>query len=71
MNVIVELLDGTRIRPSFDPQHKKAVAEFYGKQYWEGKIISFEILLNNGSLYAYGNKYGPAYQAKLEAINVG
>lgn len=71
MNVTVELLDGTYIRPSFDPQHKVAVAEFYGKQYWEGKIVSFEILLNNGNLYAYGNKYGPAYQAKLEAVSVG
>ena len=71
MLVKVQLLDGTYIYPHYDPQHKKAAAEFYGKEYWAGKIRQFEIILNNGTVYAYGNQYGPAYQAEQKALNVG
>jgi hypothetical protein len=44
MTVKVELLDGSFISPSFDPEHKDTVLEFYVAKLVAGEILSYEVI---------------------------
>jgi hypothetical protein len=43
MNIEVILLDGTKIFPSYDPEHRKGVIEFYSDQFDKGLIMGWAI----------------------------
>ena len=44
MTVKVELLDGKFIYPSFDPEHKDSVLDFYIAKLIAGEILSYEVI---------------------------
>lgn len=44
MTVKVELLDGTFISPSFDPEHSSSVLDFYVAKLIAGEILSYEVI---------------------------
>lgn len=43
MTVIVTMLDGGKIFPSFDPEHREAIAKFYEDAKALGQIVDYEI----------------------------
>jgi hypothetical protein len=44
MTVKVELLDGSFISPSFDPEHKDGILDFYVAKLIAGEILSYEVV---------------------------
>jgi hypothetical protein len=44
MTVKVELLDGSFIAPSYDPEHSDTVLDFYIAKLQAGEILSYEIV---------------------------
>lgn len=44
MTVIVTMLNGGTIFPSFDPEHREAVAKFYEDAKAQGQITDYEIV---------------------------
>jgi hypothetical protein len=44
MNVEVTLVDGTKIYPSYSPEHRKSVIEFYSTQFDKGLIMGWAIV---------------------------
>jgi hypothetical protein len=44
MNLEIILKDGTSIYPSYDPQHKDAIIEFYKARFEEGTITGWAII---------------------------
>lgn len=43
MTVIVTMLDGGKIFPSFDPEHREAIAKFYEDAKRNGEITDYQI----------------------------
>lgn len=54
MNVTVTLKDGSKIYPSYDPQHTLQAVGFYQDLYNQDEILGYKIVLNNGTLLAIG-----------------
>lgn len=44
MTVIVTMLNGGKIFPSFDPEHREAIAKFYDEAKSLGQITDYEIV---------------------------
>jgi hypothetical protein len=44
MNLEIILKDGTSIYPSYDPQHKAQVIEFYKEMFDKGQITGWAII---------------------------
>lgn len=44
MTVKVELLDGSFISPSYDPEHANSVLDFYVAKLVAGEILSYEVI---------------------------
>lgn len=44
MTVKVELLDGSFISPSYDPEHANSVLDFYIAKLMANEILSYEII---------------------------
>jgi Na+/citrate or Na+/malate symporter len=44
MTVKVELLDGSFIAPSYDPEHASGILDFYIAKLIAGEILSYEIV---------------------------
>ncbi len=43
MNIKVTLIDNSEIFPSFDPEHKQEVFDFYWEKLQAKEILAFEI----------------------------
>ena len=52
MNVEVTLNDGSKLFPSFDPEHKQAVLDFYRGLVFDGKIRGYIIRDNADKIMA-------------------
>ena len=52
MNVEVTLNDGSKLFPSFDPEHKQEVLDFYRELAFSGKIRGFTIRDNANKILA-------------------
>lgn len=44
MTVEVMFKDGSAIYPSYDPEHRKSVLEFYTNLFDKGEIISWKVI---------------------------
>jgi hypothetical protein len=44
MTVEVKFHDGSAIYPSYDPEHRKAILEFYANLFDKGEIASWKII---------------------------
>jgi hypothetical protein len=44
MNMEITLLDGTNIYPSYDPEHRKGVLEFYADKFDKGLIMAWKVV---------------------------
>ena len=54
MNVSVQHLDGSKIFPSYSPEHKDSVVAFYNDLVATKKISGFTIRFDNGDFLAEG-----------------
>lgn len=43
MTVIVTMLNGGRIFPSFDPEHREAITKYYEEAKQNGQIIDYQV----------------------------
>jgi hypothetical protein len=57
MTVAITLNDGSKIYPSFDPEHKEAILTFYKNQADSYQIQSYVITDNNGKTVALGGRF--------------
>lgn len=44
MQIKVVLLDGSVVKPVFDPEHRQGVLRYYAERLVEGSIKSYEIV---------------------------
>jgi hypothetical protein len=44
MTVKVMFHDGSAIYPSYDPEHRKSILEFYANLFDKGEIMGWEVL---------------------------
>ena len=44
MTVEVMLTDGTTIYPSYDPEHRQSVLEFYASRFEQGLIMAWKVI---------------------------
>jgi hypothetical protein len=44
MTIEVMLLDGHKIYPSYDPEHRKAILEFYADKFDKGLIMGWKVI---------------------------
>jgi hypothetical protein len=44
MTVEVMFKDGSAIYPSYDPEHRKSILEFYANLFESGEIMSWKVL---------------------------
>jgi hypothetical protein len=54
MNVVVQHLDGSKIYPSYAPEHSATVMEFYSDLVSKGSISGYVIRFDNGDVMADG-----------------
>ena len=54
MNVTVALNDGSQIYPSYDPEHKDTVIEFYNNAVANHLITGYVARLSDGSVHTSG-----------------
>lgn len=54
MNVVVQHLDGSKIYPSYSPEHSATVMEFYSDLVSKGTISGYVITFDDGSVMADG-----------------
>jgi hypothetical protein len=57
MTVAITLNDGSKIYPSFDPEHKEAILSFYRNQADSLQIQNYFITDNKGNTVALGGKF--------------
>ena len=43
MTVIVTMLNGNKIFPSFDPEHREAITKYYEEAKQNGQIIDYQV----------------------------
>jgi len=55
MNVTVQHLDGSKIHPSYSPEHSATVMAFYSDLVAKGSISGYVIRFDNGDVMAEGN----------------
>jgi hypothetical protein len=44
MTVEVMFHDGSKIYPSYDPEHRKSILEFYAKLFDNGEILGWKVV---------------------------
>ena len=44
MTVEVMFQDGSKIYPSYDPEHRKAILEFYANLFENGEIVGWKVI---------------------------
>jgi hypothetical protein len=54
MNVVVQALDGSKIYPSYSPEHKAHVSEFYATKVANGEIAGYIIHFDDETMIAEG-----------------
>ncbi len=54
MNVVVQYADGSKIYPSYSPDHKDSVISFYADVLAKGQIAGYVITFDDGSVKAQG-----------------
>jgi hypothetical protein len=54
MNVVVQYADGSKIYPSYAPDHKASVISFYKDVLTNGHIVGYVITFDDGSVMAQG-----------------
>lgn len=52
MNVAVKLNDGLVIHPSYDPEHKVGILEFYKERFLKKEIAAYKVSDNAGVVVA-------------------
>lgn len=57
MTVVITLNDGSKLAPSFDPEHKEAIFTFYQNQADSYQIKNYHITDNNGTTVALGGRF--------------
>lgn len=57
MTVAITLNDGSKIYPSFDPEHKEAILTFYKNQADSYQIQSYVVTDNKGHTVALGGRF--------------
>ena len=54
MNVVVQNLDGSKIYPSYAPEHSASVMQFYSDLVSKNTISGYVIVFDDGSVMADG-----------------
>ncbi len=54
MNVVVQQLDGSKIYPSYAPEHESEVLSFYASKVINGEIQGYVITYDDGRVKAQG-----------------
>lgn len=54
MNVVVQALDGSKIYPSYSPDHKASVTEFYANKMANNEIAGYIIRFDDEAMIAEG-----------------
>lgn len=57
MTVVITLNDGSKLAPSFDPEHKEAIFAFYQNQADSYQIKNYHITDNKGTTVALGGRF--------------
>jgi hypothetical protein len=57
MTVVITLNDGSKLAPSFDPEHKEAILSFYQNQADSYQIQNYIIRDNRDYLIALGGRF--------------
>jgi hypothetical protein len=57
MTVVITLNDGSKLAPSFDPEHKEAILTFYQNQADSHQIKNYIIRDNRDYLIALGGQF--------------
>jgi hypothetical protein len=57
MTVVITLNDGSKLSPSFDPEHKEGILTFYKNKADSYQIQNYIVTANDGAVIALGGRF--------------